>query len=194
MSILGLSGGGGGAYVRFMPSANAWVLGKDEIQLKKVLFDFDTLKTGWGMMAEGQAPSWVWDESIGKRSARPGDDYKRGFSIMCFFGPGKGWAEWSSTGTGPCMGFEALAAEAMPQHKENAGKVAAAVYEGSRPEKVGKGNTRVPLFSMTGWVDKPEGGSEAPAAVASSAPPSTGSTAVPPPAKKAAVTADADFG
>ena len=192
MSILGLSGGGGGAYVRFMPSANAWVLGKDEIQLKKVLFDFDTLKTGWGMMAEGQAPSWVWDESLGKRGARPGDEYKRGFSIMCYFGPQKGWAEWSSTGTGPCMGFEALAGEAMPQHKDNAGKVVAASYEGSRPGKVGKGNTRVPLFSLIGWVDKPEGG-EAPAAAAS-APPATGSTAVPPPAKKAAAPADADFG
>jgi len=30
-------------------------------------------------------------------------------------------------------------------------------YTGSRPEKVGKGTTRVPQFTVTGWVARPAG-------------------------------------
>jgi hypothetical protein len=28
-------------------------------------------------------------------------------------------------------------------------------YKGSRPEKVGKGSTRVPIFEISGWVARP---------------------------------------
>jgi len=30
-------------------------------------------------------------------------------------------------------------------------------YTGSRPEKVGKGTTRIPLFTVSGWVARPAG-------------------------------------
>lgn len=194
---LGLSSGGGN-YIRFSPSINAWTLGKDEITIKKILFDMETIRTGWGLMAEGQAPQWVWDEAIGRRSAKPDGDYKRGFSVRVYLGPDKGWAEWSSNGTGPCMGFEALAAKAMPDAANHPDQVLVCSYTGSRAEKVGKGNTRVPQFEILGWIDRPsddadEAPAPAPAPVAQrAAPPATGSRAVPPPSK--AVAFDADFG
>jgi hypothetical protein len=203
MFSLGLSGGGGN-YIRFSPSINAWQLGKDELDLKKIVFDLDSIKTGWGMMAEGQAPQWVWDEKLGQRSMKPEGEFKRGFSVRCWLGPDRGWAEWSSTGTGPCMGFEALAGEAMAQAADNPGKVVLCAYKGSTATKVGKGNTRVPQFEIVGWVDRPADDGdedEAPAPAPSRqhpqqmTPPSTGSKAVPPPAAKKAAAVDlSDFG
>lgn len=198
MFSLGLSGGGG-AYIRFSPSINAWQLGKDEIELKKLAFDLDSIRTGWGLMAEGQAPQWVWDDRVGQRSAKPEGEYKRGFSVRVWLGPDRGWAEWSSTGTGPCMGFEALASEAMADKEENAGKVVMCSYKGSTATKVGKGNTRVPQFDIVGWVDRPADDGddmeeEAPPPKRAT-PPATGSKAVPPPAAKKAAPIDlGDFG
>jgi hypothetical protein len=202
MFSLGLSGGGGN-YIRFSPSINAWQLGKDEIDLKKIVFDLDSIKTGWGMMAEGQAPQWVWDASVGQRSLKPEGEFKRGFSVRVWLGPDRGWAEWSSTGTGPCMGFEALAGEAMAQKDDNPGKCVACAYKGSTATKIGKGNTRTPQFDILGWIDRPaEDGDddEAPAPAPSRqhpqqmTPPSTGSRAVPPPAAKKATIDLGDFG
>lgn len=195
---LGLSSGGGN-YLRFSPSINSWQLGKEEIELKKICFDMDSIKTGWGLMAEGQAPQWVWDANVGQRSLKPEGEFKRGFSVRVWLGAERGWAEWSSTGTGPCMGFEALAAQAMAQKDENPGKIVACAYTGSTAAKVGKGSTRVPNFQIAGWIERPADDSadmeeEAPPPKRAAAPPATGSKAVPPPAKKAATIDLADFG
>jgi hypothetical protein len=195
---LGL-GGGSGSYIRFSPSVNAWTIGGEEIQLQKVIFDMDSIRTGWGLLEAGSPPQWVWDEAIGRRGAKPGDDYKRGFSVRMWLGPDRGWTEWSSNGTGPCLGFEALAGAAMPQKAENEGKVLVAKYAGSKAEKIGKGSTRVPNFEIVGWVDRPADDGdedEAPAQPAKAAtPPATGSRAVPPPAAKKAAAVDlSDFG
>lgn len=194
---LGLSSGGGN-YIRFSPSINAWQLGKEEIDLKKIVFDLDTIKTGWGLMAEGQAPQWIWDANVGQRGMKPEGEFKRGFSVRVWLGPDRGWAEWSSTGTGPCMGFEALAGEAMAQKGANPGKVVAATYKGSTATKIGKGNTRVPSFEIIGWVDRPaDDGNEADDEAMPpkrAAPPATGSKAVPPPSKKSAPIDLGDFG
>jgi len=196
---LGL-GGGGGKYLRFYPSINSWQMGKEEIELKKLVFDLDSIKTGWGKMAEGQPPEWIWDDAVGRRGLKPDDtEFKRGFSVQVWLGPDRGWAEWSSTGTGPGMGFEALADAAMAQKDENPGKCVAVAYKGSTPMKVGKGATRSPDFKILGWVDRPaddadEGDDEAPKQ-ATKSPPATGSKAVPPPAAKKAAGIDlADFG
>lgn len=196
---LGLGGGGGGNYIRFSPSVNAWTIGGEEIPLKKVLFDFDSLRTGWCLLEAGSPPQWVWDETIGRRGARPSDDFKRGFSIRMWLGPDRGWAEWSSNGTGPGLGMEALAGIVMPQKAENEGKVAVCQYTGSNAEKIGKGSTRVPAFELLGWADRPaDDGDEVedePPPQKRTAPPATGSKAVPPPSAKKSATIDlGDFG
>jgi hypothetical protein len=41
------------------------------------------------------------------------------------------------------------------QQSANAGKLPVVEYKGSRPEKVGKGTTRVPLFEVVSWVARP---------------------------------------
>jgi len=173
MSILNINGGGGGSYIRFMPSANAWIFNNAEITMDTVVFDHDTIKTGWGLMSEGEAPSWVWDERLGVSGERPSADHKRGFSIKLYT-KATGTVEWSSTGTGPVMGFDVIFEEIWNGREQNHGKVAMCKYNGSEAKKVGKGNTRKPLFSLTKWVSYEAvpwaGAAEAPAPASAPAP------------------------
>ncbi len=181
MSILNINNGGsGGNYIRFMPSANAWVFNKDETALDVVVFDHDTVKTGWGKMSEGNPPEWQWDERLGVAGKQPSTDHKRGFSIS-FFARGIGTVEWSSTGTGPVIGFDEIFEAIWSQKDENAGKVPVCKYTGSTALKVGKGNTRVPKFQLVKWVarDSVPWGTEDKAEAPAPAP-------APAPAKKAA--------
>jgi len=153
MGILNINNGGGGNYIRFMPSANAWVFNKDETKIDVVVFDHDTIKTGWGKMAEGQAPEWPWDERLGVAGKQPSTDHKRGFAIS-LYAKGVGTVEWSSTGTGPVIGFDEIFEQIWNGKDANEGKVAVCKYTGSSPIKVGKGNTRVPKFEIVKWAPR----------------------------------------
>jgi hypothetical protein len=162
MSILNINnGGGGGSYIRFMPSANAWVFNKEEVSLDVLVLDHDSVKTGWGKMADGQPPEWQWDQRLGVDGGIPSQErdvkgnlyWKRGFSIS-FYTKATGTVEWSSTGTGPVIGFDQIFEEIWNAKEANPGKVAVVKYTGSTALKVGKGNTRVPNFVLGKWVAK----------------------------------------
>lgn len=152
MSILNINGGGGGSYIRFMPSANAWMFNNAEIAVEAVVFDQGSVRTGWGRMAEGQAPEWLWDDRLGVGGSQPSPDHKRGFSIKLYTKATR-TVEWSSTGTGPVIGFDAIFDTIWNARAEYPGKVALCRYTGSEAMKVGKGNTRKPLFNIVKWVD-----------------------------------------
>lgn len=150
------SSGGSGNYIRFMPSANAWLNNaKEEIQLKKVVFDIDNVQTGWLHLGEG-VRDWQPDVALGKKGAQPSPDHKRGFMVK-FYNKELGTVEWSSNGTGPNMGLEALYKEAAAQREANAGKLPVIEYTGSKLEKIGKGSTRIPNFNVVSWVERPAG-------------------------------------
>jgi hypothetical protein len=156
--MLNLSSGSGGSgnYIRFMPSANAWLNNaKEEIQLKKVVFDFDNVQTGWMLLAEG-ARDWQPDASLGAKGKQPSPEHKRGFSVK-FYNKELGTVEWSANGTGPNMGLEALYKTVSADRAANAGKLPVIEYTGSKLEKIGKGTTRIPHFNVVSWVAKPEG-------------------------------------
>lgn len=155
MSRLGLSSGGG-SYIRFQPSVNSWTMGDEEIDLKQFAVDFASVKTGWGRMATGEAPDWRWDEKLGARTKIPSDEkdakgnamWKRGFAVTLFIKE-IGVVEWSSTGTGPVMGLEAIYDQmeaAVVAGGE--GSIPVLEYVGSTAQKIGKGNTRVPNFKV----------------------------------------------
>ena len=156
---LGLMSEGSSEYIRFKPSVNAWIADGDEVQLEDVLFDPSTLKTGWGKIAEGQAPEWSWDERLGKKSPPPSSDHKRGFSVMIKV-KDKGWREWSANGVGVMMGLSELwnVVGLQWKDKDNQGKAVHLKYKGARLEKIGKGDTRVSEFEVKAWremTDKP---------------------------------------
>jgi hypothetical protein len=151
---LNLSGGGGnGNYIRFSPQANAWSNQDGEFTLEKFVFDYENLQTGWMHIATGIF-EFQPDESLGRKGAQPTPEFKRGFKAI-FFNKHMGVAEFSANGAGSNMGLEALFKQVSAQAEANAGKLPVVEYKGSRPEKVGKGSTRVPIFEITGWVARP---------------------------------------
>jgi len=150
------SGGGNGNYIRFSPQANAWTnsLG-EEIQLKKVVFDLDGVQTGWLQLGVG-IRDWQPDSELGRKGSQPTPDHKRGF-IVTFYNKEIGTCEWSSSGVGPNMGLEKMYIECAAQRAANAGKLPVLEYTGSKLEKIGKGTTRIPNFTIVSWIDKPAG-------------------------------------
>ena len=166
MSILGLSNSeDNNYYIRWMPSVNSWKTGDEEVELKYILVDPESVKTGWGRIQMGIAPDWKWDEQLGQRTSRPADglseeermEYKRGFKVD-LFNKDIGLRTWSATGTGATMGFEKLYTDIHAGLKDNPGKVPVVEYTGSEAIKVGTkgGSTRVPEFRIVKWTETKE--------------------------------------
>ena len=150
------SGGGSGSYVRFSPAANAWTNQDGEIQLGKVVFDIDNVQTGWLELGVG-VRDWQPDAALGKKGPQPSANHKRGFNVK-FYSKALGTVEWSSNGVGPNMGLEALYKQCSEQRDNTTfDKLPVIEYTGSRMEKIGKGTTRIPAFTLTGWIARPAG-------------------------------------
>jgi hypothetical protein len=150
MSILNL-GTGSGNYARYQPSTDQWFINKTEFALKQFYLDHGSVKTGWGLINEGMAPDWQWDTLLGVPLAQPTKEHRRGFSARVWI-PGYGWVDWATNSTGSNMGFDSVF-ELVWGHKDShPGEFAEIQYTGSQPIRVGKGNTRKPLFQVSGWV------------------------------------------
>jgi len=146
--------GGSGNYIRFSPQANAWSNQDGEFILEKFVFDYENLETGWMHIAVGIF-EFIPDAALGQKGAQPSADHKRGFKAT-FYNKTMGVAEFSANGAGANMGIDALWKQIQAQSPvDHAGKLPVVQYTGSRPEKVGKGTTRVPEFQVTGWVARP---------------------------------------
>ena len=145
--------GGSGNYIRFSPQANAWTNQDGEFTFEKSVFDHENLETGWMLIATGIF-EFLPDNGLGQKGAQPSAEHKRGFRAT-FFNKTMGVAEFSANGAGANMGLEALWKQVQAQASANAGKLPVVEYKGSRPEKVGKGTTRVPLFEVVSWVARP---------------------------------------
>ena len=145
--------GGNGNYIRFSPQANAWSNQDGEFTLEKFVFDHENLQTGWMLIATGMF-EFQPDESLGRKAAQPTPEFKRGFKAI-FYNKQMGVAEFSANGAGANMGLESLYKQVQAQAGANVGKLPVVEYKGSRPEKVGKGSTRVPMFEVTGCVARP---------------------------------------
>ncbi len=155
--MLNLSSGGGNSnFLRFSPQANAWTNSDGvEVELKKVVFDIDNVKTGWLHLGVG-VRDWQPDETLGRKGAQPSPDHKRGFEVT-FYNKEIGTASWSSNGVGPNMGLEHLYTACAADRAANAGKLPVVEYKGSKMEKIGKGTTRIPQFTIVNWIDRPAG-------------------------------------
>jgi hypothetical protein len=157
MLNLSNNNGSGNSYIRFAPQANAWTnRDGEEIQLKKVVMDLDSVQTGWLLIAAGMR-DWQPDEVLGAKSQSPGEGYKRGFQVT-LYSKELGLVDWSANAYGPCKGFEKIYSEAAKAAPiTNDGKLPVIEYVNSTAEKVGKGNTRVPNFKLVSWVARPVG-------------------------------------
>ena len=150
------SGSGSGNYIRFSPQANAWTNNNnEEIQLKKVVFDIDNIKTGWLLLGVG-VRDWVQDDAVGKKGPQPSPEHRRGFDIT-LYNKEIGAAAFSSNGVGNNIALETMYKACAAEREANPGKLPVLEYQGSKAEKIGKGTTRIPQFKLTGWVARPAG-------------------------------------
>jgi hypothetical protein len=145
--------GGSGNYIRFSPQSNAWTNQDGEFTFEKSVFDYENLETGWMLIATGIF-EFLPDGSLGQKGSQPSAEHKRGFRAT-FYNKTMGVAEFSANGAGANMGLEALWKQVQAQQSANPSKLPVVEYKGSRPEKVGKGTTRVPLFEVVSWVARP---------------------------------------
>jgi hypothetical protein len=150
------SSSGGGNYIRFMPSTNAWINSdKEEFKPKEMLVDTDSLQTGWMHLGKG-VRDWQPDSKIGKKGPQPSADHKRGFSIK-LYNKDMGVVEWSANGTGPNMSLEKLWKEIEAGQAANAGKYPVIQYVDAPVQKIGLGTTRIINFNLIKWIDRPAG-------------------------------------
>jgi hypothetical protein len=151
---LGLTGEGGGQYIRYNASTGTWNVDGNQVQLGQFLVDHSSLKTGWGKIVAGTAPSWQWDTRPGVKGDQPSDEHKRGFSLQ-IYSKAIGQREWSTNSAGSNKGLSAIWGAIADQSRANPGKVPVLKYTGSTVVAIGKGSTQVPNFTLEKWIDPP---------------------------------------
>lgn len=147
-------------YIRYMASTASWQTADGAFQFKSAAFDLARIKTGWCLLAEGQAPEWVMDNSISDTAPRPdGEGWKRGFKVNIYspkmFGEEAPLREWGTNATGATMAIQKLYTDWEAMNPTD-GQVAVVQYDGATPTKVGKGNTNVPTLTIMKLIDRPD--------------------------------------
>ena len=159
----------------------------------KAVFDLENLEGGYIRFAAGMAPDFkVARLSDGEPPANPGDGYKKGVRIIVKLAKDCGGdvRELASNAKAFVKAAKKLYAEYLEGVKKNAGKLPVVSMNDSYAETSGEGATKstnyVPVFEITGWVNRPDdlvyqarsSSSPSSGAASFSAPPSTGSTRV----------------
>lgn len=120
-----------------------------------VVLDIANMKTGWqrGEGTKGTAPEWKWNASINAMAPKPGDDYKKGFSIRCAIGGGK-TANWEQAAVGSWNAFVSL----IPAFKSGPGDGSLPLVRmtGHHVEQFAKGSTITPDLEIVKWVPRPD--------------------------------------
>jgi hypothetical protein len=170
------TGGDAKPFIRFKPSLNAWEMSSEAGAVefafdKPAVFDIQAIQLGWLLLAEGQREWQPWPNN--KPTPKPADgEFKPGFELTVYsttLFDDEPVRTFSASGTGPTMFIQALYNECEKHAEFAAGKSPVVQITGSKATKVGKGNTRVPQFTIVKWVDRPQalgGGTPAPAAAA----------------------------
>lgn len=161
----------------------------------KAVFDFENLEGGYIRFAAGMAPDFrIARLADNNPVPNPGDGYKKGVRIIVKLAKDCGGdvRELASNAKAFVKAAKKLYGEYLEGVKKNAGKLPVVAMNDSYAETSGEGATRstnyVPVFEITGWVNRPDDlvytarSSSAPSSESfsgtASAPPSTGSTRV----------------
>ena len=167
MDLSVFDGGSGTEYISYKAQETPhWKIDGVSADLKKFLLDPQSLKTGWGKLASGEAPHWVWAEIAGTTIEKPTDhqhpasDYKPAFQLMLMLNkkngsPVDGWREWSTNQAGARHAIKAIWPGIDFGAKENPGKSAVIEITGYEGQKFGPATVTVPVFKIEAWVDTP---------------------------------------
>lgn len=120
-----------------------------------VVLDIHNMKTGWCRSdgIAGQAPEWKWNSTVKTMMAKPGDDWKKGFSIPCAITKDK-TATWEQSGAGAWNAFVGLV-PAIQTGPVDQGKLPMVRMTDTKVEKFARGTTVTPVLEVVKWVDRP---------------------------------------
>jgi len=200
------------AYIKFNGNSGRWYTKNEageefEVANMRAIFDLSTIKCGWILFAEGQAPDAVWDTGP-TAGPKPSDKHRRGFWVNVF-SPKElgGLREFMANSDSAQLAIMDLYKkyEDAPEAKQGALPVVKCVSV--TPVKSKYGMLYKPEFAIEKWVERPAAFDKAPSSGAGGggATASNGANAapkadpeVPPPQRKpaaaapAAATADAE--
>ena len=120
-----------------------------------IVFDMDALKTGWQHSegAVGVPPTWKWNPTVSQMMPKPGDDYKKGFSVPVAIGGGES-AVFEQAGASVWQALEQIAP--ILQQRPDAKSLPMLRHVDSKFVQFNKGSTVVPVFELVKWVDRPD--------------------------------------
>jgi len=158
---------------------------------KGFVLDIDALKTGYQHSegAVGVAPSWKWNESVSQMMAKPGDDWKKGFSVPCATGGGA-VATWEQAGAAAWQALEALAP--LLSQRPDAKSLPVVRLAEAKFVQFTKGSTVVPILEIVKWTERPDALKEGVAAGIAMEPAAPAPAAAPAPMPAADID-DAEF-
>ena len=165
MIDLGINAGNSGNnWIAYKPQANMWEYSEGEIDLKVFVLDNESMKAGWGKIAPGIAPQWIWDKKMGLPDPNPGgtpeeqDEWQRGLSVELYVVDKAKEIDdvftWATTGKGPIQGLDTIYQEIWKLKDDNPGLLPVLKYTGS--EKT-TWRSRIPQFEIVKWVERPDG-------------------------------------
>jgi hypothetical protein len=121
-----------------------------------VVLDVHNMKTGWCMSdgTPGKAPEWKWNPTLSSFAPKPGDEWKKGFSVRCAITKSEA-ATWEQSGAAAWGAFVALV-PAIQSGPVSDDKLPMVKMTGVRVEKYARGSTAIPTLEISKWVDRPD--------------------------------------
>lgn len=119
---------------------------------KGVVFDIDSLKTGWALFSP-TGTEWKWNDTVSRMSPKPGDDWKKGLSIRIATSKDESGL-WQQAGAGAFQAFAELAKELKDGER---GKLPLVKMTGTFDLQFGNGgSTTCAKLEVAKWVDRPD--------------------------------------
>lgn len=159
-----------------------------EVTNMTAVFDMENIKAGWFHFSAGAAPVKHMDPSLSQQSAKPGDDFKRGFELLVYSDKNLGGVrEFASTAGVVIDAMNALHDSWTATAAQNPGKLPVVKCAGVLPVTGKHGTNYSPTLEIVAWVDRPEAlsGTKPPAPQQQAAPAPATAQHAPPPAAKA---------
>ena len=154
-------------WVSYKPQKDEWVYNDGEVEDANptFIFDYKSIKAGWGKLQAGSPPEYHWWANISIKEPQPSQEHKKALSVDLYFNSEhmKGVYSWTTNANGPVRGILAIYAQIDVEKAGHGEMLPVLKYVGSKEEKFSVGSTRIPQFEIVKWVDRPADWNDAPA-------------------------------
>jgi len=131
-----------------------WINNEDNIDVKYMLFDISTIKTGIGKWSKDGGYEWKWADIVGSKLLKPDEDWKNAFSVWAISDGEDEPMLWRRSSFGEYQGFLDMFRQCYKDMADNKDKVALFEYVKSVDLDVGYGSSK-PVFLFKEWRERP---------------------------------------